>query len=242
MKSDSSPATQCSHWFARNAAWFLPILAMALITPWTAKWDLAISNKFYKGVGAHEAFGSTPLFTFMFKYGTWFAFAIGGIATMIFITSYFKEKLLKWRKPTLVMMLTLFIGAGVLVNLVFKEHWGRPRPRQVIEFGGTLPFRPYYEPHLQFRMTEERMRSFPSGHSSMGFYFLCVSLVGYRLRNNTLLVTGIAFTIILGGLLGMARIMQGGHFFSDVVMSALIMWLTALFADWLVYHKLSKSL
>src|SRR6478672_12010674 len=41
---------------------------------------------------------------------------------------------------------TLVLGPGLLVNGVLKEHWARPRPGAVVEFGGTLPFMPWWDP------------------------------------------------------------------------------------------------
>jgi hypothetical protein len=37
----------------------------------------------------------------------------------------------------LFILLSVILGPGLLVNLVFKDHWGRPRPRQVVALGGT---------------------------------------------------------------------------------------------------------
>jgi membrane-associated phospholipid phosphatase len=37
--------------------------------------------------------------------------------------------------------------------------------------------------------------------------------------------------ILLGGLLGWIRMAQGGHYFSDIVVSCLIMWLSAAVLD-----------
>ena len=46
---------------------------------------------------------------------------------------------------------------------------------------------------------------------------------------------GLIISFGLGILLSMARIVQGGHFISDVLFAALLMWETAYFVDWLVF-------
>ena len=39
----------------------------------------------------------------------------------------------------------MLLGPGLLVNLVLKDNWGRARPRDLIEFGGTLPYSKVWE-------------------------------------------------------------------------------------------------
>ncbi|MBS0655563.1 MAG: phosphatase PAP2 family protein, partial [Verrucomicrobia bacterium] len=93
--------------------------------------------------------------------------------------------------------------------------------------------RAYYQP--LFSSAPEPSKSFPSGHSTCGFYFFCVYFLAKRYRYPLLARGAFAFSIILGSLLSLARIVQGGHFISDVVIAAIIMWLTAYFVDFVVF-------
>ena len=50
------------------------------------------------------------------------------------------------RRPMLIegraawfLVVTLALGPGVVTNLVLKDHWHRPRPIDVTEFGGSVP-------------------------------------------------------------------------------------------------------
>jgi membrane-associated PAP2 superfamily phosphatase len=198
----------------------IPLLLWAAFTPWSAWIDLKISHLFYQNNG----FASHPFWTTIYSYGFWPAWILVGIAFVGFTLS-FSHAYRSWRRPCLFLLLTLAIGSGLIIHAVLKEQWGRPRPRQVTEFGGQQDFRPYYEPH--FGKQPEPSKSFSSGHSSMGFYFFALALLGtcYRRRNLYWLGLGLAWG--LGGLLSLARIAQGGHFFSDTMASALIMWMTA---------------
>lgn len=216
---------------------FIPIFLMILITPFTPWLDLTISRHFY----INEQFSSGPFFDFMFYKGIIPAWILFILSTLAFLLSYVLPKFKNSKKPALVLILTMVVGAGFLTHLILKDHWGRPRPKQVIEFGGTQNFRPYYSPNI-FNQPEPS-KSFPCGHCSMGFYFFGFAVVGMRLHKKWLTVTGFSLALILGGALGISRIMQGAHFFSDVLFSALLMWLTALCMDYLVYsheniHKL----
>lgn len=117
------------------------------------------------------------------------------------------------RRGTWFLLLALLLGPGLLVNLVFKEESGRARPRDIVEFGGHKSFTG------AFIKTDQCATncSFVSGHAAMGFYLLTLAWV---LRRRYWLWLGLA----LGSLVGLGRLLQGGHFLSDVV-----------FAFWAVY-------
>ena len=59
----------------------------------------------------------------------------------------------------------------------------------------------------------------------MGFYFFAVAIVCHRLGWKKMAYASFGFAIALGTVLGITRMAQGGHFFSDILVSALIMWL-----------------
>jgi len=106
---------------------------------------------------------------------------------------------------------SLALGPGLLVNVVLKDHWGRPRPAMVEAFGGTLP---YIE---VWRITGYCVKncSFVAGEASSAAWLTALALVvpaGWRLP--VALLTG-----IYALLLSLNRIAFGGHFLSDVLLS-----------------------
>ena len=105
------------------------------------------------------------------------------------------------------------IGPGLVVNVVFKDHWGRARPRDVVEFGGAKTFTP------AFVISDQCPKncSFVAGHPSMAFAMVALALVAARKRRAWL----IALALAVGAVVGFGRIVQGGHFLSDVVFSAI---------------------
>lgn len=218
----------------KNTPWLLPIVLVATITPFTPALDLSISKFFFND----HNFTSTPLFTFLYDYGPQPALWTFIFSFILLAGSFFWSSWKKWRRPALCLFLTLAIGAGLIAHVLLKDHWGRPRPKQVTEFGGHQPFRPYYEPN--FFHQPEPSKSFPCGHCTMGFYFFSVALVGKRIGNRGIFWAGLLIAIALGLLLSLARIGQGGHFFSDTLFAALIMWLTAYACDKFIYSEKRK--
>ncbi|NWG87385.1 MAG: phosphatase PAP2 family protein [Hydrogenophilaceae bacterium] len=127
------------------------------------------------------------------------------------------------RKGLIYLLLVAAIGPGLLVNTLFKDNWGRARPVQVENFGGDKAFSPAWVPSGQCRSN----CAFACGDSSVGFFLLAPAFILARQRR-TWLAAGFA----AGGLLGLMRLAQGGHFLSDVVFSFYIVY----FAAWLLHR------
>lgn len=210
--------------------WWLALFLFALMTPFSSSIDLTVSNFFYRD---HD-FISNSWTSAFYLYGYFPGDIVAGLALMIFILSFLIPAWKKWRAPAFVLAFTMLIGALLIVHGVLKDHWGRPRPRQTIEFGGSQPFRPYYSPN--FFHQPEPSKSFPCGHCSTGFYFFALALVGRRFSNRSVETLGWTLALTLGIALSILRIAQGGHFFSDTIAAALIMWYTALCCDWFCYE------
>lgn len=199
----------------------LPLFIFFLFTPWSASLDQQITQIFYN----NGRFASHPLLIFFYEYGFMPAWALAGLAAITWCGSYCFSFLKRWRQAALFLLLTLAIGPGLIIHAILKDHWGRPRPKQVIEYGGQQFFRAFYEPHFS---QPEPSKSFPCGHCSMGFYFFALALLGKHYQNKYLYYAGMGMALGLGGFLSFVRIAQGGHFFSDTLVSALIMWLIPL--------------
>jgi len=220
----------------KHYRWLLPILGMLILTPFTPWLDLTIARYFYQ---PHQKFPDTEWFDLLFDFGPVPAEILAIVAALIAIASFFSGYLRKWRNAAFLLVATMVVGAGLITHLILKDHWGRPRPKQVIEFGGIQAFRPYYKPN--FFHQPEPSKSFPCGHCTMGFYFLALALVGIRQKSKPLLYLGILLTAILGSALSVTRLAQGGHFLSDVLAAFIIMWLTALCFDWLLYTSSKRG-
>jgi lipid A 4'-phosphatase len=108
--------------------------------------------------------------------------------------------------------LTIALGAGLVTNVIFKDSWGRARPSQVMEFGGTKQFSPPF-----MRSTQcDKNCSFVSGDASLAASFLAFAMIARR--NRLRWWVGLSsFTAIVG----LMRMGRGSHFLSDVVFAIL---------------------
>ncbi len=147
-------------------------------------------------------------------------FALGTLVLLLAQT-VFKREFLGIKKRVLVYLLAVLItGPGIVVNLVLKNHWDRARPIQCEEFGGKAKFSPAFLISDQC----ERNCSFTSGHSAAAFYFLALVPL-FRKKSHKIVAAAAALT--WGGVVSAVRIVQGGHFLSDTIFSAFIVYFTA---------------
>jgi len=115
------------------------------------------------------------------------------------------------------LVLVLTIGAGLIVNLGFKDHFGRARPREIAEFGGTRQFTAAFVVSNQC----DKNCSFSSGEGAAGFFCVAVAMALTRRR------VFHAAAIAAGLTVSFARVAAGAHFFSDIVVSFFVMLIVA---------------
>jgi lipid A 4'-phosphatase len=204
------------------------LLVAATITFWCTNLDLAIVRPFFSG----KPSAGEPCFRFpltnaqpwrtLYDWGVYPAWILGCGGLVAAIVGCFWKRLESWHGPGLFLGLLLLIGPGILVNWVLKPCWSRPRPHAVAAFGGPRDFLPVW----RFGAGEEDS-SFPSGHAAMGFYLMAPALICYR-RRPWLALAFLLLGLSYGALIGLARIVAGAHFPSDVLWAGGIVYFTAL--------------
>jgi len=176
--------------------------------------DIEVMKFFYQeGVGFVHAHNSAVKYLFRAVPILTIAYVVIIIAKTIYISikdrTNFKKIFLH-----ITVLLSLAVGSGVIVNLMLKDNFGRARPKQIKEFGALKEFSPVYQ------MSDQCIKncSFSSGHAAAGFSFTTLAY----LAPPALQLPIYFFGIIFGLLVGFGRILQGGHFLSDVLTSAWI--------------------
>jgi lipid A 4'-phosphatase len=147
---------------------------------------------------------------------------IGAIVAPAFIAPV--GKFLLPRRPMLIkgsaallMIVTLALGPGLITNSLLKEHWGRARPIDVTEFGGTDRFTAWWDP----RGDCPGNCSFIAGEAAGAFWTLAAAALAPPQWRALAYGAALAFGTAVGAL----RIAGGGHFFTDVVFAGVIMYL-----------------
>ncbi|MGR6873155.1 phosphatase PAP2 family protein [Pseudomonas sp. HK3] len=134
---------------------------------------------------------------------------------LLLMLPWLKKSLKPSRKYSGFLLVVLLVGPGIIVHPILKDNWDRPRPRDVQQFGGQLKFSP------AFVMADQpgNNQSFASGHAAMGFFFMAFA---WLFRQRRYLLGG----LIIGAIVSLGRIVQGGHFLSDIVTAGFIVYFT----------------
>lgn len=199
---------------------WLPLLLLIAGTVATRMFDLdlRIQKAIFEAGDSSWALGSEPFWHTLYQFGTIPALILTIGSVVGYGLSWSRPKWKQWRRVLIFIILIAITGPGLVTNLTLKENWGRPRPREVEGLGGHNAF----EPVLTVDRTSDG-KSFPCGHATMGYLFMGGFFLLRRYRR------GVAWSFLVGGfvggtLTGIARMLQGGHFFSDVIWAAAICW------------------
>jgi membrane-associated phospholipid phosphatase len=157
--------------------------------------------------------------------------AIGVLLLLGGIAGLFTDKVRRFVAPKAAFFFVacLIVAPGLLVNTVLKDQWGRPRPNQVAELN-----QPPAREHQKVWVVSdqcERNCSFVSGDVSIAFTWLAAApfvAAVYRRR----VIGGI---VAVGLVVAAVRVGQGGHFLSDVTLSACLTYL-AIFALYRAFY------
>jgi lipid A 4'-phosphatase len=201
----------------------VPLILLSILTAAIAVTggDLALESRFYLPGSGWVYADLNPWWT-LYHFGVFPAFAVAIASLALLVAGFFSARAYVYRKCATFFLLLLLLGPGLLVNSVLKDHWGRPRPRQMQLFGGDRTFHQVWE-----RGESGKGKSFPSGHASAAFYLMAPYFVlrkSSRRRAALALAVGIGY----GVLMGVARMAQGGHFASDVLWAGGCVYLTGL--------------
>lgn len=129
-----------------------------------------------------------------------------------------KDIVFVWASGTITLIL--------VVNVLLKNTWGRARPNDILQFGGKDIFTPWY------KISDSCLSncSFVSGDASVGFMLIIFFFITKKKI--------FFYLAMLSGLsLGFIRIIAGGHFFSDIIFSQIIVTVVVV-TSFTLYKKL----
>ena len=188
--------------------------------------DIFISSPFYDGNSFYLKgtlferlfYKSVPVLLVAFTLGT----------LLIFIYNKIKKQTVLNIDGKIVfyILLVLSVAPGLIVNTTLKDNWGRARPAQIKEFGGYKTFTP------AFILSDQHGHSFSSGHTSAAFAFVGFALLARKRRRFWM-----TLAISYGILVSFARLIAGGHFFSDIMTSFFIVWIVTHMLYRVIFKK-----
>lgn len=139
-----------------------------------------------------------------------------------------RRKLLVSGRAIVFLIATLVLAPGLLVNILLKDHWHRPRPIDVTEFGGRQHFVPWWDP----RGDCPNNCAFVSGDVAGAFWTIApAALAPPQWR-----ALAYGAVLALGTAMAAFRVMAGGHFVSDVIFAGVFTFLIIWVVHGLLYR------
>lgn len=211
--------------FTRGALWDIALPAFFLLAV-TAVFrltdlDMSIQKCFYRpdAEGGFNQYAQPWLF--IYQYGNWPSVITAIAAGAILVVGFFYRPLSKHRRDAAFVLALLLVGPLLLVNVLFKDHWGRPRPRELLAFNPESDNPENRRAFLPVGVIGDsgRNSSFPSGHAS-GAFFMMFPYFLLRDKRKGWAAFFLALGLAYGALSGLGRVIQGGHFATDVIWAA----------------------
>jgi lipid A 4'-phosphatase len=194
--------------------------------------DLAVARYFYGFVDKPNYFAlriSPPLMLAR-NIGLWVSTVLVAPAVIALLIKLVlpRHKMLISGRAVVFLMATMALAPGLLVNVALKDHWGRPRPIDVAQFGGAQQFRAWWDP----RGGCPSNCSFVSGDVAGAAWTVAPAALAPPPWRALAYGAALAFTA------GMAtiRVMAGAHFVSDALFAGLFTFLIIWVVHGLIYR------
>jgi lipid A 4'-phosphatase len=208
---------------------FIAVIISLLIS--LTNTDLEIEKLFYSPEKGGWFMGQEMPWYSLYHYGNIPAIIMAAGGFLVFVLSFFRKTLLPYKKIGLFLAIFFVLGPGLIVNNVFKDHWGRPRPADIVNFGGTETFRQFWE------IGEAGQgKSFSSGHAAVGF-FLFAPFFFLRKSHRSAALAFLCLGIVFGFFMGTGRMIQGGHFLTDVIWSGVFTYITGYILCYILLYN-----
>lgn len=156
---------------------------------------------------------------------------LGVVALVVFALSFFYKRLFGWRRELGCLVLALSLSTAFVTPL--KKVTQVQCPWSLTQFGGKETYSKLLEPRPA---TDKPGLCWPGGHAATGF---CLFGLFFMLRDRRprLARVALAVAFVAGSVLSVGRMMQGAHFLSHNVWTAVFCWLIGLGSYYLVLYR-----
>jgi len=208
------------------------IAAIILVLLELTSLDMTLANFFYDPVagdfiGRHSYF----LENILHNKAKDVVIAFSVFAVIAFICSFFVEKLKPFKRELGCLVLSLALATSFVTPV--KVVTSVQCPWSLEQFGGHETYSELLSPRPH---TDKPGRCWPGGHAATGFTLFALFFV-LRDRRPRLARIAFVFAFALGSVFSIGRMMQGAHFFSHNVWTAVFCWLICLGSYYYVLYR-----
>lgn len=180
--------------------------------------DIWVSQQFYDGEDFYFREHTVVSVIYHVFANIHFAYLIVFTIALLGLSRVRDDTSSKWRKRLRFLLLVLVLVPGLVVNIGLKDNsFGRPRPVHIAQFGGQAEFAPAFV----YSGECAKNCSFVSGHVAIAAFIIAFAWI---FSSRSLFVAGLLFGLAVG----VVRVLQGGHFLSDVIFSVWVVYFGTL--------------
>lgn len=208
----------------------LALIALLLLVEPT-RLDFALSDLFYQpgiGFGRHSYW----LEKILHDYAKDGVILLGVLAIAGLLVSWLQRRWAGWRRPLGYLVLAMGLSTAMVNPL--KTLTGVHCPWDLTRYGGVETYTPLLAERAA--VVDKPGRCWPGGHASSGFTLFALYFV-LRDRRPRLARAALCLALALGGLFSLGRVMQGAHFLSHNLWTALFDWLICLGCYRLILYR-----
>jgi membrane-associated PAP2 superfamily phosphatase len=192
--------------------------------------DIEIAGLFYDPAARNFPLRSNSILGHVRDAASWILVLLAAPSVMALLIKLVIPRAKPWvsTHAAIFLIATLALAPGLLVNVLLKNHWSRPRPAAVMEFGGSERFVPWWDPRGQC----VKNCSFVSGETSSAFWTLAPA----TLAPAPWRFFAYASAIVFGVGMSVVRMAMGAHFFTDVVFAAIFTFIIIVLMHGLIFR------
>ncbi|RJP88133.1 MAG: phosphatase PAP2 family protein [Desulfobacteraceae bacterium] len=151
-----------------------------------------------------------------------FVVAIAAGIFLLFVLSFFVDRLKPFRKGAAYLLAASLAGPAIVSICKHTTHIYTPWDLAI--FGGKHPYIRLFD---AVPAGAKIGKAFPAGHSSGGFAFFSLYFLALAYKPS-LRYVGLCFALSLGFIFGIAQQVRGAHFLSHDLFSLVVCWYCAL--------------
>ncbi len=156
---------------------------------------------------------------------------LGLLSVVAFICSFLLARLAPFRRQLGCLVLSMALSTSFVTPI--KAVTAVQCPWSLTEFGGKETYSELLSPRPP---TDKPGRCWPGGHAATGFTLFALFFV-LRDRRPRLARAALVFAFGLGTVFSIGRMLQGAHFFSHNVWTAVFCWLISLGSYYAVLYR-----
>lgn len=202
----------------------LSIIAFGVTLIWfeTVSTDMSLQNLLFNNQNnTWLLHNPSKVVSFIFYDGIKILLVLSALAIIISLLIFNKTNLVhRYHQGLRIVLISLIVIPATVGAL--KDTTNVACPRDLVVYGGALPYVRVFESYPADKQPKEQQRCFPAGHASGGFALMSLY---YLFHSNNNRRRALLFGVSVGCLMGGYKMLIGHHFLSHTVVTMISAWL-----------------